>query len=60
MNGTAYNPTTIFDFDSAEVVLPFIHWLQVTGGSDFGIAEIEGGPLAAVRKDPLLRLLPEE
>ena|GEM_PF-2538086 len=58
VNGTKYNASAAFAFDDAEVVLPFIHWLQVTGGSDFGIKEIEGGALAAVRKDPKLRSLP--
>lgn len=40
-----------FAFDSGEVVLPFFHWLQVTGGSDLVWVELSYGELWHVRKD---------
>jgi hypothetical protein len=40
-----------FTFDSGEVILPMVHWLQVTGGSDFVWTELQYGELWHVRKD---------
>lgn len=40
-----------FSFDDGEVLLPFFHWLQVTGGSDLVWTELSFGELWHVRKD---------
>ena len=40
-----------FTFDSGEVILPFFHWLQVTGGSDLVWTELSYGELWHVRRD---------
>lgn len=54
IDGVKFDAASAFSFDTTDVVVPFIHWLQVTGGSDLGIQEIECGPLWMVRKDPLI------
>ena len=54
IDGVKFAALNPYSFDTAEVIVPFIHWLQVTGGSDLGIQEIECGPLWMVRKDPLI------
>lgn len=40
-----------FTFDDGEVIVPFFHWLQVTGGSDLVWTEMSVGDLWHVRKD---------
>jgi hypothetical protein len=48
-NGAKVGPS--FQFDVGDVVLPFMHWLQVTGGSSLGWAQAHGGALWHLRKD---------
>jgi len=40
-----------FAFDAGEVIIPFFHWLQVTGGSDLVWTEMSVGDLWHLRKD---------
>lgn len=49
LDGVRVGPS--FAFDSGEVILPFFHWLQVTGGSDLVWVELSYGELWHVRKD---------
>jgi hypothetical protein len=49
VDGTQYKST--FEFDDDEVVVPFIHWLQVTGGSELRMKALEVGSLWHLKKD---------
>ncbi len=40
-----------FQFDDGEILIPFAHWLQVTGGSDWGWEQLQGGELWHIRGD---------
>jgi hypothetical protein len=49
VNGSVVGPP--FQFDTTDPIVPFFHWLQVTGGSVLAWYELEVGRLWHVRKD---------
>ncbi len=49
VDGVQFKST--FQFDEGDSVLPFIHWLQVTGGSELRMKALEVGPLWQLKKD---------
>jgi hypothetical protein len=53
VNGVKVGHT--FTFDDGDAILPFVHFLQVTGGCSLGWTQAEGGALWHVRKDPKIQ-----
>jgi hypothetical protein len=49
VNGVEFKST--FQFDLGDSVIPFLHWLQVTGGSELRMKALEVGPLWHLKKD---------
>jgi len=52
VNGAAAPIGAAFNFDVGEIVVPFLHFLQVTGGSTLHMFDYEVGPLYGIGLDP--------